>query len=228
MHLKRLNASKMWNLEEIKSKKWITKKNPGPHSKKLSIPANILLKEIIGCSQKTRESKWIIANKKMLVNKKIINTIKFPIGLFDTIELANMNKIYRLTIGENRKFIVKEIKETENGIRPCRVISKKTQKKGIMQINLDNGMNLLSDKKEVKIGDTLVIDIKENKIKNHLKFEKGALVMIIDGKYIGKVGTLKEIKKGVFSDNTVKVLVGDNLIETSGGYAFVLDSRLSY
>ncbi len=228
MHIKRQRTPKTWKLKEIKSKKWVTKGVPGPHSQKFSLPINLVLKEIICCSKQTRESKWIVSKNKVLVNKKVIKTIKFPVGLFDSIELKDNNEIYRLTFGDDRKFTTKKIKAEENGIRPCKVISKTIQKKGVIQINLDNGMNLLTDKKDVKVGDTLVVDLSNMKVLKHLKFGTGALVMIIDGKYVGRVGTLKEIKKGIKGKQNVRVMIDKDLIETLGGYAFVLDSSLIY
>ena len=228
MHLNRLNAPKTWKLKEIKSKKWITKSIPGPHSVKTSLPINILLKEVLNYANTTRETKNIVTNKKVLVNKKVVKTINYPVGMFDVIEFPEINECYRLILDKDRRFNVKKIKKEESNLRPCKVIGKKLQKKGKIQLGFDNGMSLITDDKTIKVGDTVVIELEKIKIVKHLKFSEGVLVMITEGKHIGNTGTIKEIKSGVMGRKSVKVNVDGVLIETSGDYAFVLDDELSY
>ncbi|MBI4154587.1 30S ribosomal protein S4e [Candidatus Woesearchaeota archaeon] len=228
MHITRFNVPKTWKISNVKGIKWITNIIPGPHSIQNSMPINLVLKELLNYTKTTRESKRIIAEKKVLVNKKIIKELKYPVGLFDVIEFPNANEIYRFSFGNDERFTVKKIKKEEGNLRPCKVISKTLQRKGVMQINLDNGFNLLTDKKDIKMGDTIIVNLENKKIVKHLKFDVGSLVMITDGKYIGQTGKIKEIKTGLMGKKNVKIKVDKEEIETFGGYAFVLDDSISY
>jgi len=228
MHITRFNVPKTWRISNVKGIKWITNIIPGPHSIQNSMPINLVLKELLNYTKTTRESRRIIAEKKVLVNKKIIKEVKYPVGLFDVIEFPSANEIYRFTFGNDKRFAVKKIKKEESNLRPCKVISKTLQNKGVMQINLDNGFNLLTDKKDIKTGDTIIINLENKKIVKHLKFDVGSLVIITDGKYIGQTGKIKEIKPGLMGKKNVKIKVDKEEVETLGGYAFVLDDSISY
>jgi len=228
MHLTRSNISKLIKLERVKGKKWLTTATPGTHSRDRAIPINVLFKEVMKITKTTRETKLMINKNSFLVNKKNISDVKFPIGLFDVIEFPGLNENYRLTILENKKFGVKSIKSEECNLRPCKVLGKKVQNKSVLQINLDNGFNLLIKDNNISVGDTLVLDLTTKKIVKHIKLEKGVTVMLIDGKYLGKVGILNEIKPGIAKKRNMSLQVGKELIETSGRYVFVLDNTLTY
>jgi small subunit ribosomal protein S4e len=148
------------------------------------------------------------------------------VGLFDVIEFVN-GEIYRLVL-ENKRFALKKIGKEESILRPCRVIGKTLQKKGVIQVNFDNGMNILTNKKDVKTGDTIIIDLEKIKLVKHLKREVGALVIVTEGKYIGQKGTIKEIKGGVIGRKNVKVQIGKELVETTLDYVFVVDPSISH
>jgi ribosomal protein S4E len=62
-----------------------------------------------------------------------------------------------------------------------------------LQINFLDGINLLSKDNKLKVSDTIVY--KDNKEGDHLKFEKGALIYLIEGKQVGKIGTIKEFQQ---------------------------------
>ena len=228
MHLTRSNVSKLIKLERVKGRKWLTTALPGTHSRDRAIPINILFRETMKIVKTTRETKLMIKKKSFMVNKRYIKDVKFPVGLFDIIEFPELKENYRVTILEDKKWGVKPVKSEECHLRPCKIVGKKLQNKGVLQINLDNGFNILTNDQNISVGDTLVLDLTTKKIVKPVKLERGANVMLIDGKYLGKVGILSEIKPGIIRKRNVLLQVGKELIETSGRYVFVLDNTLTY
>jgi ribosomal protein S4E len=65
-------------------------------------------------------------------------------------------------------------------------------KKKLIQINLNDGRNYLFDKK-TDVGDSVIINFKENKIQEILPFQEGCKIMFIKGKHIGEQGTVSNI-----------------------------------
>ena len=83
--------------------------------------------------------------------------------------------------------------EKENiDFKLCRIEDKTTIKGGKTQLNLHDGRNFITDG-EYKTGDVLVLNVPEQEIKDHIKFESGTIGLITGGKHIGEKGTVKEI-----------------------------------
>jgi small subunit ribosomal protein S4e len=93
-HLKTINAPKSWPIKR-KSKFWITRPNPGPHDLEHSLPLSVVFTELLGYTKSVREVKKILNQKVVLVNGKIREEHKFPIGIFDVLEFSEEDN-YRL------------------------------------------------------------------------------------------------------------------------------------
>src|SRR3989344_6341088 len=183
-HLKRLNAPKTWPISR-KGSKWITKKNTGPHKLNESMPLNIIIRDLLIYAKTTKEVKNILSNKDILINKRVIKEKKFPVGTFDIIEIPKTKENFLFLLNKKGKFFLQKIDDKKAEVKHLKIIGKKVLKKNKLQINLYNGNNFLTDKKEYNVGDTLLINLKDKKILKHLKLEKNADVYIIDGKYVG-------------------------------------------
>ena len=205
-----------------KEKKFIIRPCPGPHRLEKSMPLGVLLKDLLNITKLSREIKKILNSGVILVDDRIRKNPRFPIGVMDTISLKN--DYYRVIFNKGGKFELLKIKKEEASEKFCKIINKTILKKGKVQINLYDGKNIIVEKDGYKVGDTVVVS--NNKIKKHLKFEKGALIYIDGGKHIGEIGKLEEIKKypGAIEDK-ILVHVGKNKIETSKEYAFVIENE---
>ncbi|MEK6841369.1 MAG: 30S ribosomal protein S4e [Nanoarchaeota archaeon] len=222
-HLFALNAPLNWPISR-KDYKWVTRPNPGPHPLKRCLPVILLLKGLLNYAKTAREVRRILQNRELLIDKRIIKDQKFPLGIMDNIEIKSKNECFRLFINSSNKYQLKKINEDESKLKLCKIINKKILKKGIIQLNFYDGRNILVEKDAYKTGDTLVIDLENNKIVSHLKLENGAFVYLIGGKYIGNIGKVESItvRKGL---QAAKILLKcDNKnIETLKEYAFVID-----
>ena len=73
-----------------------------------------------------------------------------------------------------------------------------------------------------KAAKTIGIDIHVK----HLKFEKGAMVYLIEGNHKGASGKIEDIKP-IFGNPTIVVKSKNKTFETSKDFAFVIDDSIS-
>jgi small subunit ribosomal protein S4e len=220
-HIKRLAAPKTWNVLR-KTTKFITKQNPGAHSKKMSISLNNLLKDMLGLTKTTKETKFVLTKQEVLVNNKRKKDNKAQAGFLDLVSIPSINKTYRISIDKKGMLKPKEVpNETIDLI--LKITGKTKINGGKTQINTLNGFNVLvpeSDAKKYKIGDTLIFNLKDEKIKHHLPLEKGAHILITSGKHAGKYGDIVSI-----SDSIVKIKTDVETFETSIKYPLIINKE---
>lgn len=66
-----------------------------------------------------------------------------------------------------------------------------------MQIGLHDGKSLISDQ-TVNVGDSVVLEVPQQKILDIIKLEKGCQAMVIKGINAGEIGTVDAIEEGTF------------------------------
>lgn len=190
-HMKRLAAPRTWPLKR-KIAVYATKQSPGAHSVDSSLPASIVLRDMIGICDTAREAKRIIGNRELIVDGKPVKNPKAPVGLMDTISIPKMNLNYRMLLTDKGKLTVVPVGEDEVSWKLCRIEDKKIIKGGKTQLNLSGGRNIILDKNEYSTGDTLKIDVKDQKILEAYPLAEGAYVLIIDGSQAGKAEIVSE------------------------------------
>jgi|TARA_Y100000310_G_C20691787_1_gene822761 small subunit ribosomal protein S4e len=193
-HLKRLAAPKTWNISR-KDRKFIIKTSPGPHKKEQSIPLVVLLRDMLGIVKNSAESKKILHQGFVLVNKTVRRKNEFPVGLMDIIELPLAKKIYRLSITRKGKLYAEEIEKAEE--RLCRIEGKTVIGKGKIQLNLFGGENIIVDKDDYKIGDVLKLGLADRKVNGNIVLSNNIPALIIGGSHVGEVATIKGIDKSI-------------------------------
>lgn len=72
----------------------------------------------------------------------------------------------------------------------CRVKKQALGPKSVPYIVTHDGRTIRYPSPDVKVNDTVKVDIESGKVTEHLKFEVGQLVMITGGHNIGRVGVL--------------------------------------
>ena len=192
-HLKRLNAPKSWRIKR-KGIKFITRPNPGPHSQDKCMPLNLVLRDMLDYASTTKEVKHILYKKGVLVDGKPRKDIKFPVGFMDVVEIPELKEHYRMLIDNKGYLEMKQIDKKEAALKPYKVIKKTMLKGGKIQLNLSFGTNILVKKDSYSTGDTLMLEMPKLEIKEHIKFEKGAYVLLTSGSHIGDHGVVEEIK----------------------------------
>lgn len=205
---------KTWELKR-KGIKFVVKSNPGPHSLKLSIPITLIFRDLLGYAANLREVKHILFNNNVLIDGVRRKDYRFPVGIFDTVAVKETKEFFRV-IFDRRKLVLLKIGEKDANLKPCKIVGKiKLGKK--MQLNLYDGRNLTVEKDDYKVGDTIVLELPKNNIKQHLKFEKGNLIYLIGGKHVGLSGTIQDM-----IGSKVKYKNSEGVFETLKKYAFVI------
>lgn len=213
-HLKRLNAPKSWPITRKKTI-WIMRPNPGAHSLKSGIPLTIALRDLLKQAKTAREVKYIANNKDVLVDTKVRTDIAYITGFMDVISLPKIKENYRLLLTKKGKIDALKIDDKEANLKLCKILGKSLIK-GKTQLNMHDGRNILTEKNDYKVGDSVLIEIKDQKIVNHVKFEKGTMIYLTGGKHISLTGTIESIE-----NNKIIFKAEDNSVyETLKKFAF--------
>ncbi len=223
-HLKRLGIPESWPSKK-KGITFITKPKPGPHKQEECITLLVLMRDLLKIGKTSKEIKKILNSNAVLVDNVIRKDHRLPLGVMDVISIPSLNKYYRLILNKKGKFELLPVKKEDSSEKICRIANKTIMKKKKLQLNLYDGKNIAVDKDVYKVGDSVIIS--NNKVKKHLKLEKGAVIYIVSGKHTGEIGKLDSIKKynGVTKD-TVVISVGKDKIETSKNHVFVIENEL--
>jgi len=224
-HLKGYGAPNSWSLQRKKIK-YVARPNPGPHKLNESVTLNFILINLLKLARTRDEVKKILNQKKVLVDNIPRTEERFPAGLMDTISIPSVNLYFRLIYSNSSKFILHPIKKEEAELKPAKIIGKTILKKNKLQINLYDGKNILTDKKDYKVGDTLILQ--NHQIKKHIPLKEGASIYLTGGKYVGNSGKLKKIVKlnGLARDK-VLITIGKETIETAKDYAFAVEGDIT-
>ncbi|MEM7826672.1 MAG: 30S ribosomal protein S4e [Candidatus Aenigmatarchaeota archaeon] len=217
--MKRLASPKFWKIGR-RNKKFVITPRPGPHKKEKSIPLGIIIRDYLKCAETLEEAKKVM--NKIRVNGKIRKDYRFPVGLMDIIEAANL--YYRIVPSKNYL----ELKEVNDGnIKLSKIVNKTYLKGNRVQINLHDGGNFVVKKEEdkFKTGDVIAFDLL-NKEKKVLKFDKGSVVLITEGSNVGRIGRVEEIKITKSTKPNIVVLSVENKkIEVPKDYCFVIGEK---
>lgn len=220
-HFKRLASPKTWLIDRKKNK-FIVRPNPGPHSLKASLPLGLILRDFLRYAQTIKEVKKMLNNRPVLVDGQRRKDHRLPLGLFDVLSFPQTQENFRLLLDQKGRLALKKISPSESGLKPCRINGKTALPRGI-QLNLHDGKNIIVERKFAgKVGDTLLLTLPDQKIKETFGLKKDAFVFLINGKGSGSSGLLQEIKK----DLAVYQKEGKN-IETLKKYLFVLGDKKS-
>ncbi len=211
-HLKRLTAPKTWPIEP-KTTVFVTRPQPGAHAFRNGVPMSVLLRDMLGLAQTTREIKYILRTQEVLVNGRRVRRPDTIVGLMDVVSFPGMKTSYRILINEREKLYAAPVSGKEATIIPSKVTSKQLLRGGKLQLGFHNGHTLLSSDTTVKVGDTLLLP----EGKERLPLEKGAAVLITAGSHVGRQGILEEL-----NGTHVIVTIGEERVETNKKNLFVL------
>lgn len=211
MHLKRKNTSNIWPIPQ-KGTKYVIVPS---HEKKNGIPLLIVMRDILGFVKTRNELKKILRGGKVEVNSREAREENLTLMLFDVLSLKSEGKHFIVTYSENGKIALEEINEKEIGAKICKVVSKKLIKGSKIQINLNNGRNLISDEK-ISVGDSVLINFKDGKIKKIFPIKEKSEGLIIKGKHRGKSGIITKVEETEIilksKDSEVEIKKGELIV----------------
>ena len=214
-HLKRQQAPVTWKISR-KGTKYVSRPSPGKRFK-LSMPISMIFKNLLKYCKTTKEVKSILQNKEIIVDEKRRKNHRYPVGLMDVLSIPISDENYRLLLDKKGKLNLIKIDKKNTNIKPCKIIGKTKLKGGITQINFLDSRNLrVEEDKNYSVGDTLVLNIENQKVINHFKLEKGNYILFIGGKNIGSHGKIKKIKGNMIE------------VENKEGNKIISDIKFAY
>ncbi|AIF83885.1 ribosomal protein S4E [Candidatus Nitrososphaera evergladensis SR1] len=209
--VKRQMAPTFWNIRR-KESQFVMRVKPGPHPKNSAYPLGMVLRDAIKVTHTAKESQLILNEGKVKVDGTVRRDPNLAVGLMDVVELAN-GQAYRLVPKDSELLAPVAVEDAEKAVKLAKITSKVTTKGKKLQYGFHDGKTLLADAK-MKVGDTCVLELPGAKVKDHIKFEKGATALIITGENAGKVGKIEDLREGIFSLPTrALVSVGDRTVE---------------
>lgn len=221
-HLKRSSMPASWPIKR-KNIQFITKPNAGSHKLRYSTPVLVLLRDVLNYAKTSREVRFIVSQKDVLVNGREVDDVKFPVGMFDVVEIKKVNEKYIVLFDAVGKIKLVSTKDDLVYLK----LTKKTLLKGKkFQFNFANGYNILVDEKAFKstsLEDTVVYDFAKKKIVSVLPLKEGNFVYVFDGHFKGQFGLVKKFVKynGVTGD-VIELEIGKASHTTSKDYCFVV------
>lgn len=193
MPMKKYSIPKTWKVEK-RDETWVTSPK-SPHRKEKSIPINVLLRDVIGLVDNTREVKTILSNGDLEVDGRKIRDHSYGVGLLDVISIPKADFYLRVSIDEKNRLKFVEIDEEEANLKICKIKDKRNVKNGDFQLNLHDGKNIRFDTAEdYSPQDSLLIKLPSLEIQKVIGFKKGNLALIVGGKHSGQVAKIKDKK----------------------------------
>lgn len=214
-HLKRHFAPKSWPIAR-KAAKFLVRPLPGGQEMELSLPLTVVLRDVLEKVKTRREAKKLLAENEVLIDGKRRKNSEFTMGLLDVLSLPLTKENYRMVLSKKGKLVLIPIDEKESKIKVCRVKGKNALKGNKIQLNLHDGKNIPGESK-IKVGDSVLLSLPENKISEVLELKPGAFIYVIKGKRSGETGILKEIKEEKLVYEADK-----KIVETLKKYVMVL------
>jgi small subunit ribosomal protein S4e len=163
----------------------------------LGIPLNYILKEELGLCSTTKESKQILLNKECFVDGKPIKNIHYLVGLMGVVSFPKIEKYFRVVLNQFCKLEAIEIPAKEANIKISKIKNKTIVNGKKLQVNLNDGRNILVEKDvfdKYKTSDSLLIELPSQKVVKHIPFEEGVLAMLMGGRHAGAVGKIEKIE----------------------------------
>jgi len=193
-HLKRLMMPRSWALPK-KTHVWIIKPSPGPHHLEGSLPLLLILRDILGYCKNKKEGMSLIAKREIKVDGKVVTNEKYPVGLMDVLSIPKSKENFRVMIDDRGKLRLVSISDKEAAWKLARIECKTTLKGSKNQLNMHDGRNILTNKKEYKTGDVLKIGIPDQKIITAFTLKGGNVALLIGGKHVGELGSIEKYDK---------------------------------
>ncbi len=184
-----------------KKYKYYIKSMPGKHSDKAGVSILGFLRDVIKIAGNAREARYLIKSGYVYVDGKRINEEKYVVGFSDIVSVKD--NYFLVWLNGNGK-IIGEKQEGKVDSKKVKVMSKHKGTKGINILFTNDSRNIVYEKDDIQINDSVNFDFKTGKITGKIPFEQGKKIIVFSGKNSGKVGLIKEI-------NSNSILIsGDN------------------
>jgi len=192
---KSLSAPTIRHLKR-KTKVFTFKSRPGPHSKETSVPLGFAVRDLLEVSNNLKETKKILTEGSVKVNGTIRKDGRFPVGLFDVVEITPVKKKYRVLLDKKGRIILTEIDFKGETYKVSKIVNKKTGKNSKIKITTNDGFTFELGKEKATIGDSVKIVFPEIKMGAVYHMDKDGVAFITGGTHVGEITTVEGITEG--------------------------------
>ncbi|GAA0726355.1 small subunit ribosomal protein S4e [Halorubrum trapanicum] len=226
-HQKRLSVPNSWPVER-KTDTFTVKAGAGPHGE-AGVPLVVLLRDVLGYVDSTKEARYALNHDSILVNGDAISDEQRPIGMFDILAFPERGEFFRVFPDEGGRLALTSVDEEAAGSRLGKITNKTVVPGGAVQLTLHDGTNVrVDDDADYETNDSIVVDNETKEIVAHFEYEEGALVTAVAGQHAGQIGDIDDIDVTLGSgDNTVTVASEDGGYETVEEYVVVIDENFT-
>lgn len=199
------------------------KPSPGPHKQRECLPLVIFIRNRLKYALNGREVNAILMQRHVKVDGKVRTDSTYPAGFMDVISLDATKEHFRLVFDIKGRFAVHRISADEASYKLGKVKRVQLGKKGIPYLVTHDGRTIRYPDPQIKVNDTVKIDLASGKITDFIKFDTGRLVYITGGHNLGRIGTIthRERHEGGFDIVHVKDSL-DNSFVTRLSNVFVI------
>jgi small subunit ribosomal protein S4e len=189
-------APKFWDIKR-KESPFILAPRPGPYAKTKCYSAGVLIRDVLNLCSNMTEAKRILNSGQIKVDGKTRRDGRFGVGIMDIVEIVPSGIAYRM-VPKGSKLLVPS-QTTEKTLKLLKITSKVSSRGNKIQYGFHDGKSLLSENKDMNVGDSCLVTIPSINIEQHIKFENGCSILVVQGENAGKIGKVEEIKDGMFS-----------------------------
>lgn len=186
------------------------------------IPLGLIIRDMLKHASNLKELKYILNHGNIYVDGKSRRDPRFIVGPMDIISIPSINMFYRFVpwIGR-RKMKLVEIEKEDSMWKLVSIRSKTTVRGGHIQLNLENGRNILllkdkidsdnalTDPMTFKTRGTLKIELPSQNILDYYPFELNHYSLIVRGTNTGLTGMLQYIEKRIGKNKSIAIVEGD-------------------
>ena len=213
-HLKRIAAPATWMVDR-KERKFIAMPK-GSFKMAMGMPLITVLKDVLKLVATRKEGKRVLNSKEIMVNGTRRKDEKFMIGLMDVLAIKDIGKSYRMLLDKNNTLRLVPVTESEASVKLGKVTGKRSVRKGLIQLSLHDGRNLLGVAAH-NTGDTVVLALPKGEVTQHFKLESGCHAYLIGGSNVGGTGVVDNI-----AGDKVTIKIGDDVVEAAKRFVFVI------
>merc|ERR1712119_224005 len=202
-HQKRLSAPSHWLLDKL-SGSYAPKASPGPHKLRDCMPLIVFIRNRLKYALNGREMKAIVMQRLIKVDGKVRTDPTYPAGFMDVITIEKTGEHFRLIYDVKGRYKVHRISEAEAAYKLCKVKKVGTGRKGVPFLVTHDARTIRYPNPDIKVHDTVMVDIASGKITQFIKFEPGQICMVTGGGNLGRVGTFVHRNKHAGSFDIVE------------------------
>jgi len=203
--LKRYAAPPVMQVFSVKERRFITRPEPGPHRLEMSLPLQVLVRDILKVAETGREAKYLISRSMVLVDGVVRTSHRFPVGLMDVISVKELGKHYRVLVNEKGRLTPIEVPPEEAVMKICR-INKKYLYRGVLRLATEDGRTFETDDWSLNIGGSLLVRVPEGVVLDKAPLAEGSIGYVFMGKHTGVVGVVKKISKSSLQGESIVTL----------------------